>query len=123
MNKHVNIKCGNCGIKGHVYSNCKLPILSYGIILYKNCKITGRPKILLIQRKDSLTYIEYIRGKYNINDKSYLQMMFNRMSREELSRLEDNDLEYLWTNNKTSNWILWRFFDNWIIVYKALENV
>jgi len=95
---HLSIKCGNCGIKGHVYSNCKLPVLSYGIILFKLCKETGNPMILLVQRKDSLTYIEYIRGKYDINDKSYLQMMFNRMSRIELHRLLENDIEYLWRN-------------------------
>ena len=67
INPHSHIKCGNCGIKGHVYSNCKLPILSYGIILFTF--LDEQPKILLVQRKDSLTYIEYIRGKYNINDK------------------------------------------------------
>ena len=27
--------CNNCGNFGHVYSNCRHPILSYGIILYK----------------------------------------------------------------------------------------
>jgi 8-oxo-dGTP pyrophosphatase MutT (NUDIX family) len=93
---HSSIKCGNCGIKGHVYSNCKLPVLSYGMILFKLCKKTRKPLILLVQRKDSLTYIEYIRGKYDISDKSYLQMMFNRMSRPELRRLLEYDMEDLW---------------------------
>mgnify|MGYP003336767374 CR=1 FL=1 len=26
--------CNNCGNTGHYYKDCKLPILSYGIILY-----------------------------------------------------------------------------------------
>ena len=26
--------CNNCGNYGHVYKNCRHPILSYGIILY-----------------------------------------------------------------------------------------
>jgi len=114
---HINIKCGNCGIKGHVYANCKLPILSYGIILIR--KIDNVSKILLVQRKDSLTYIEFIRGKYDINDKSYLQMMFNRMTKTELLRILNNNIEYLWNNlwlidNNNNNNIEPRFMNEFI---------
>ena len=28
--------CRNCGNWGHIYKECKNPILSYGIILYNN---------------------------------------------------------------------------------------
>ena len=27
--------CNNCGNFGHTYSNCRHPILSYGVILFK----------------------------------------------------------------------------------------
>lgn len=104
---HINLKCGNCGIKGHIYANCKLPIISYGIILIRI--IDNIPKILLVQRKDSLTYIEFIRGKYDINDKSYLQMMFNRMTKRELLRIYNNNIEYLWNTL-------------WLIDNKNIEN-
>ena len=106
-NKHQYIKCGNCGIKGHIYSTCRLPKLSYGIILFNNPYITDKycNHILLIRRKDSLTYIEFIRGKYNINDKSYLQMMFNRMTVKEHNRILNNGFLHLW--NKL--WLLDQF--------------
>ena len=100
QNKHYNIKCGNCGIKGHIYSNCRLPKLSYGIILFNDLLIDNKftNNILLIQRKDSLTYIEFIRGKYNINDKSYLQTMFNRMTKIEHENILNKDLLDLWND-------------------------
>ena len=52
--------CNNCGSDGHLYRNCKLPVLSYGILCF-----TDEHNILMIQRKDSLSYIEFIRGKYS----------------------------------------------------------
>ena len=62
--------CNNCGKNGHLYYQCKKPIISAGIILFKK-----RPKIqfLLICRKDSLGYVDFMRGKYNIYNPSYIQ--------------------------------------------------
>ena len=52
--------CNNCGKQGHISRNCKLPITSYGVLLLLNEEI---PKIVMVQRKDSLCYIEILRGK------------------------------------------------------------
>ena len=30
-----NIYCSNCGKKGHLFKNCKFPIISFGIICIK----------------------------------------------------------------------------------------
>ena len=30
----MNIICNNCGMSGHLMQKCKLPITSYGIIVY-----------------------------------------------------------------------------------------
>ena len=85
---HANYKCNNCGEKGHIFRNCLSPVTSYGIIavrytdpslsqfLFSN-QITpplqnDNIQFLLIQRKDSLAYIEFIRGKYNYQDDSYI---------------------------------------------------
>ena len=54
--------CNNCGKQGHSFHQCKLPITSYGIILFRSS-----PKglqFLMIRRKDSFGYIDFIRGKY-----------------------------------------------------------
>ena len=55
--------CNNCGNFGHIYKHCRHPILSYGIILYDD-SIPDNIKIVMIERKDSISYIEFLRGKY-----------------------------------------------------------
>ena len=60
MNKNV---CNNCGKQGHSFHQCNLPITSYGIIAF-NLNPQGN-KFLMIRRKDSFGYIDFIRGKYS----------------------------------------------------------
>ena len=67
--------CNNCGKKGHMYKDCRLPVTSCGNIIYRDD--TEEPKVLMIQRKDSLSYIEFLRGKYDINDSKYIVKLFN----------------------------------------------
>lgn len=89
--------CNNCGNYGHVYKNCRHPILSYGIILYHKCKKTNEIKIVMIERKDSLSYIEFLRGKYSsIFNLEYLKLLFSRMSSDEIERICNNDFDTLW---------------------------
>ena len=45
--------CNNCGNKGHLYRNCRHPILSYGIFIYTKDK-NGEYETILVERKDSL---------------------------------------------------------------------
>ena len=58
------IYCNNCGLKGHLYKDCKKPVISCGNIIFRTDK--NEPQILMIQRKDSLCYIEFLRGKNSI---------------------------------------------------------
>ena len=53
-------------------------------------------KFLLIQRKQSLSYIEFIRGKYNENDNKKIKHMFELMSKDELLNIKNNNFDYLW---------------------------
>ena len=87
--------CNNCGNYGHLYKNCRHPILSYGIILYHRCKDTEEIKIVMIERKDSLAYIEFLRGKYkSIYDTEYIELLFSRFSKEELEKIDKYDFNY-----------------------------
>lgn len=89
--------CNNCGNFGHIYKNCRHPILSYGIILYHKCNSTGKIKVVMIERKDSLSYIEFLRGKYgSIYNIDYIQLLFNRMSSKEIDQIIKNDFDKLW---------------------------
>ena len=56
--------CNNCGNYGHVYKSCRHPILSYGILLYTEGDDGGKKQIIMVERKDTLSYIEFLRGKY-----------------------------------------------------------
>ena len=86
--------CRNCGLNGHLYKDCIHPIMSFGIICYKieNNNI----KYLMIQRKDSLSFMEFIRGKYETNNIDYISQLINNMTKEEKKLLEKKDFELIW---------------------------
>ena len=76
--------CNNCGNYGHIYRNCRHPILSYGIILYHREVDSDEYRIILVERKDSLSYIEFIRGRYkNPSNYEYIQLLISRMTEKE----------------------------------------
>lgn len=54
-------------------------------------------KYLMIQRKHSLNYIEFIRGKYDLNNIEYLENIINLMSNIEKEKILNHDFKFLWT--------------------------
>ena len=88
--------CNNCGKQGHLFNQCKKPIISVGIIIFK--RIDHKLKYLMICRKDSIGYIEFLRGKYPLYDKDYIQILIDQMSLDEKERLLQNDFKKLWEN-------------------------
>ena len=49
------------------------------------------------RRKDSLSYIEFMRGKYkNIYDTEYIKLLFSRFSKEELDNIDKYEFDELW---------------------------
>ena len=55
-------------------------------------------KFLLIQRKHSLSYIEFLRGKYNENDIIKITQMFELMSEKEVKNIKNIEFDNLWDN-------------------------
>ena len=90
MNKSYNI-CNNCNKSGHVYNNCTMPITSYGIISIRNNR-----DFLMICRKDSLGYVEFIRGKYPLYNKDYIQNLIDEMTLTEKQNILTIDFYELW---------------------------
>jgi len=73
--------CNNCGKQGHQFHQCKLPITSYGMIVFRSSE--NGIQYLMIRRKNSFGYIDFIRGKYIANNLEHLEILFNEMSIEE----------------------------------------
>jgi 8-oxo-dGTP pyrophosphatase MutT (NUDIX family) len=94
------------------------PIVSYGIIAYICDKTNKHPinlqtekmledcvqfykpknssiKLLMIQRRDTMGYIDFVRGKYDINK---LPILFSEMTCHEHEMLMSHNFDYLWDN-------------------------
>jgi 8-oxo-dGTP pyrophosphatase MutT (NUDIX family) len=118
-------QCTNCGNLGHIARTCLEPVTSYGVIAvrYSNPDLTNNQRLcsqkilmtgmeyssdyefLLIQRRDSLSFIEFIRGKYSTTDTAYLQKLFRAMTKDEQNRLMTKSFDELWKSvwGDTSN--------------------
>ena len=128
-NTFKNIYCANCGDKGHVARDCKKPITSFGIIAFKvvnnsyeesrdkNAYLTALvesehnahfkdetfPKIkyLMIQRKDTMGYIDFVRGKYANDDvEKYpkIRTCMDEMTYSEKHDLLTRSFDDIWNN-------------------------
>jgi len=84
--------CNNCGKHGHLFHQCKNPITSSGIIVYNNA---NELKFLMICRKDSLGYVDFIRGKYHLHNKRYIINIINEMTLLEKKNILEKDFNDL----------------------------
>ena len=139
--------CNNCRKYGHPYHQCKMPITSYGLIVFRKKPATagtityeGNPspvipptptlrygvltnsverssnefpptpssklnalrpafftiEYLMIRRRDTLGFIDFIRGKYSVYDKSYILNMIVQMTVCEKTRLLTDSFGDIW---------------------------
>ena len=95
MSKNINVICNNCGKQGHLFYQCKLPITSYGIILFRK-SVDENIQYLMIRRKDSFGYIDFIRGKYSPYNIYQIQNIVNEMSKQEKEIIITDTFEQLW---------------------------
>ena len=95
MNNKQNNFCNNCGKYGHVFNQCKHPITSIGFIVYR-FNDDNNIEYLLIRRKDTLGFIDFMRGKYDINNKLYILNIINEMTVSEKEKLLKDDFNILW---------------------------
>jgi 8-oxo-dGTP pyrophosphatase MutT (NUDIX family) len=91
-----NVFCNNCGKNGHLMHACKHPITSNGIIVFKDSDEGAA--YLMIRRKDTLGFVEFIRGKYPLYNRMYLQRLIDEMTVDEKRRLQTQTFSELWTN-------------------------
>lgn len=124
--KYRNIYCVNCGEKGHVVKDCHGPITSFGIIAFKvvdnntnqihdkNSKLVNilssvkqinttntypKTKFLMIQRKDTMGFTDFVRGKYpddQLESKKILPIFLNEMTEQEKQSLLTKSFDEIW---------------------------
>ena len=90
--------CRNCGHIGHLYRECPHPITSFGIICYRSHPDTKNLEYLMIQRKDSLCFMEFIRGKYELKNTDYIRQLLGGMTHQERQILLSTQFEELWNH-------------------------
>jgi 8-oxo-dGTP pyrophosphatase MutT (NUDIX family) len=94
LNKNNSSVCNNCGKQGHIFNQCKMPIVSYGMIVFRSSN--RGIEYLMIRRKDSFGYIDFIRGKYAPYNVHQIQNLVNEMSIGEKERILNEEFECLW---------------------------
>jgi 8-oxo-dGTP pyrophosphatase MutT (NUDIX family) len=112
--------CGNCGSQYHTYSSCIQPFTSYGLICFRpkkrkatqhnllnsnNENVTENNinleykldyEIIMVQRKFTIGYIEFLRGKYQTSNFKYLNKIISLMvEAEKKNILEKQDFDIL----------------------------
>jgi ADP-ribose pyrophosphatase YjhB (NUDIX family) len=87
--------CNNCGKQGHLFHQCKMPITSIGIIVFRY-NTERNIEYLMIRRKDTLGFVDFMRGKYSVYNKGYIINMIKQMTCEEKECLQNYDFDQLW---------------------------
>ena len=106
--------CCNCGLQGHHYKYCTEPITSYGILAFRipdkqynqsqeisngtGTYMSTKLEYLMVQRRDSIGFIELLRAKYKLTDISYIQEQIDGTTVLERNALLTKPFDELWTS-------------------------
>ena len=85
QNQNQELICNNCGKYGHLFYICKIPITSIGVIAFR--RVEHEIQYLMIRRKDTLGYIDFMRGKFDLKQKQYIMNMILQMTKTEKNNL------------------------------------
>jgi hypothetical protein len=59
---------------------------------------TNNVKFLMIQRKNSLGYLEFMRGRYDVNNNDNINYIFEQMTQNEIIDILTKEFDLLWNN-------------------------
>jgi len=88
-------------------------------------KIIENVEILLICRRNSVGYIELIRGRYDLNDFDYINYLFKQMTDKEIKLIleNENNFEYLWCDLWNETLETTKFKKDYIIAKERFEEL
>ena len=96
---HPLMYCNNCGEKGHLFRTCQDPVLSCGVVLIDSPTLPVEPstvRVLMIRRKDSMSFAEFMRGKYDVTDEPYIATLLSNMTLKEQAGIASDSFDVLW---------------------------
>ena len=93
---HAQNFCNNCDMSGHSFHNCRKPLISNGIIAFRKRKNEKKYEYLIICRKHTFGYIDFMRGRYAINNKNHLMDIIFEMTADEKNRIINNTFDENW---------------------------
>ena len=98
--------CNNCGKTGHAFHQCKTNY-RIGIIAYKE---TEQGRFFVECRKDTLGFVDFMRGKYHLHDSSYIKNIIGEMTAAECEKILTSRLK-----------ICGRVYGETILVFSTVE--
>lgn len=115
--------CNNCGKYGnHSYNNCKFPVTSIGLIaVRRSCYSDAQSEtnynyeFLMIRRKDTLGFVDFIRGKYTFTNYIHVKNIIDEMTLSEKNRLLNCDFKQLWTE-------MWGSYTNYQFTSEEMQS-
>lgn len=101
---HNQNYCNNCDKAGHSFHNCRKPLISSGVIAFRK-RSDKQYEYLIICRRHTFGFIDFMRGRYAINNKNHLNDIIYEMTEEEKKTILENDFDNAWLKlwGSTSN--------------------
>lgn len=91
----MQVYCNNCDKLGHSFHNCRKPFVSYGIISYRK-NTNDDIEYLCVCRKHTFGYIDFMRGRYSINNKEQINDIIYEMTLQEKENILNMPFIELW---------------------------
>lgn len=93
LKKEYTYNCKNCG-KNHLTNHCNDLRISAGVIAYRHNN--NNIEYLLICRRDTFGFVEFIRGNYTLNNIDYIQALIDEMTITEKEKILNLDFDNIW---------------------------
>lgn len=81
---------------GHLYRNCHFPLTSYGILLFRYNTAIADVEYLMICRRHTFGYVEFIRACYDIQNRDYIKQLLMEMTIAERTKIHTLTFRELW---------------------------
>lgn len=85
--------CSNCNVPGHLKVACLKPRISCGVIPWRYSHVSKQIEYLMIQRRDSIAFVDICRGNFQLNNKKYIIKLLRNCRLDELQKLHGNIID------------------------------